>query len=270
MASNSASFTGLYRNNQNGTFALVSAGLTNVQDGSVCWADVDQDGDLDLLVAGYSQSWSTPVFQLYRNNGPSNTPPSAPSSLVSTLATNGELVLSWAIPTDAQTPSGGLTYNLRVGTSNGASDVFSPQANPSTGLRRLPQFTGMHTNRWRFRNLPKGTYYWAVQAIDPALAGSAFSSQQTFTITNTPPQVNITKEIHLGPSMPASILFTVGDVESAATQLTVTAQSLDGTFIPAATVAVQGTGSQRTLIFKVGSGQMGTNFVAVRARDPVA
>jgi hypothetical protein len=38
--------------------------------------------------------------------------------------------------------------------------------------------------------LTPGTYYWSVQAIDPALAGSAFAAESVFVITNTRPLVN--------------------------------------------------------------------------------
>src|SRR5262249_48707930 len=78
---NSLSVTALYRNNHNGTFSEVAAGLTNLQKSLVVWADVDLDGDLDLLVGGYAESWSTPVLQLYLNNAVSNTPPAAPVGL---------------------------------------------------------------------------------------------------------------------------------------------------------------------------------------------
>ena len=43
--------TGLFRND-GGTFSQVNATLTNITAGSVDWADVDHDGDLDLLLTG--------------------------------------------------------------------------------------------------------------------------------------------------------------------------------------------------------------------------
>jgi len=52
---------------------------------------------------------------------------------------------------------------------------------------------------WRLRNLLPGTYYWSVQSINDALAGSAFAAEGTFVITNTPPvayeqQVTLTED----------------------------------------------------------------------------
>ncbi|MDZ7646257.1 MAG: VCBS repeat-containing protein [Cytophagales bacterium] len=60
----------IYRNDGAGTFTDISAGLTGVDFASVDWGDCDNDGDLDLVIAGrYSFS---PDFQstiIYQNNG---------------------------------------------------------------------------------------------------------------------------------------------------------------------------------------------------------
>jgi len=42
---------------------------------------------------------------------------------------------------------------------------------------------------WSLTNLPGGTYYWSVQAVDHSFAGSAFATEQTFTISNRAPIV---------------------------------------------------------------------------------
>jgi hypothetical protein len=44
---------------------------------------------------------------------------------------------AWNAATDAETPSAGLSYNLRVGTSPGIGDIVPPMALPS-GRRILP------------------------------------------------------------------------------------------------------------------------------------
>jgi hypothetical protein len=61
--------TAVYENdlaNENG-FSSLSAGLTDVTDGSVQWADVDGDGDPDLSVAGIDGG--TPIAVVYENDG---------------------------------------------------------------------------------------------------------------------------------------------------------------------------------------------------------
>ena len=60
--------TKLYRNEQ-GTFVDVEAGLAAVFRSAVAWGDYDNDGDLDLLVSGTTDSGRLPsVTLIYRND----------------------------------------------------------------------------------------------------------------------------------------------------------------------------------------------------------
>ena len=59
----------IYHNNGNNTFTeQTSISLTGVADGSPAWGDYDNDGDLDILLTGATQSGS-PISKIYRNNG---------------------------------------------------------------------------------------------------------------------------------------------------------------------------------------------------------
>jgi hypothetical protein len=60
----------VYRNDGGGAFTDIGAGLTNVENSSVAWGDVDNDGDLDILLTG---DWNVynPVSRVYRNDGAS-------------------------------------------------------------------------------------------------------------------------------------------------------------------------------------------------------
>ncbi|MCC6650413.1 MAG: VCBS repeat-containing protein, partial [Candidatus Eisenbacteria bacterium] len=60
--------TKLYRND-GGWFTDAGAGLMNVQHSSLDAGDYDNDGDLDLLLAGWLGSSASPVTLLYRNDG---------------------------------------------------------------------------------------------------------------------------------------------------------------------------------------------------------
>jgi len=46
------SISRIYRNDGNDTFVDINAGLTGVDPGSLSWGDYDNDGDLDLALAG--------------------------------------------------------------------------------------------------------------------------------------------------------------------------------------------------------------------------
>ena len=58
----------IYRNDGSDTFTDISASLTGVSESSGTWGDYDNDGDLDLLLAGYADGW-VPVSAIYRNDG---------------------------------------------------------------------------------------------------------------------------------------------------------------------------------------------------------
>ena len=100
--------------------------------------------------------------------------------LSSTLS-GATVSLSWNPPADDRTPSTGLNYNLRIGTTPGASDVLAPMA-LTDGLRLLPALGNAQAGTNAVMNLPFGQYYWSVQAVDTSFAGSPFAVEQQFTV----------------------------------------------------------------------------------------
>nr|CAD5910510.1 hypothetical protein NO713_00002 [Planktothrix pseudagardhii] len=82
-----------------------------------------------------------------------------------------------------------------MGTTPGGSEIVSPQSS-------LPQIGNVnHNTNWTL-NLPYGTYYWSVQAVDTAFGRSSFAPEATLivppptydfgNITYTTPEGNIT------------------------------------------------------------------------------
>jgi hypothetical protein len=59
--------TQLWRNLGNGSFTNISTGLPGVTQGAAAWGDFDQDGRLDILLTGYTQTGA--VSQVWRNLG---------------------------------------------------------------------------------------------------------------------------------------------------------------------------------------------------------
>lgn len=57
----------LWRNLGNGTFTNISVGWPGVTQGAVAWGDFDQDGRLDILLSGFTQTGA--VCQVWRNLG---------------------------------------------------------------------------------------------------------------------------------------------------------------------------------------------------------
>jgi len=174
---------GIYLNNGGtGRFDILPAGVPAVERARVACADFNLDGRLDVLIAGYTGT--NRLTRLLLNTvAVTNTPPTAPTDLTATLTTHG-VTLGWTAATDAQTPASGLTYQVRVTGPNGRPFVVSPGA-LSAGTRLLPASGGVGPDRPWFLGqlaLPTGDYTWAVQAIDSAFAGSAFSADGTFHI----------------------------------------------------------------------------------------
>ncbi len=184
--------TRIYRNDGDDVFTDIGADLVQLSSGQLAWADFDNDGRLDLVVSG-KDALGRCKFKVYYNNHdiPPNTPPSPPTPLLAELTDELTVTFSWTPGSDAETPAAGLSYNLRVGTEPGGSDIFSGLAD-ADGWRRIPALgNAQKMTSWTLNSLPFGTLYWAVQSIDSAWAGSAWSEEQSFELIDTRPPVTV-------------------------------------------------------------------------------
>ncbi|HEX9045694.1 MAG TPA: FG-GAP-like repeat-containing protein, partial [Verrucomicrobiae bacterium] len=251
-----STLTQLSRNNGNGAFTTVTNALPSLRDSVAAWGDFDNDGNLDVFMAGYGGGYqakvfrntggdtfadfgsvmpgfirgavalgdydndgaldlaftgavgnSTPTTMLFHNDGAMpDTPPTAPTGLTVTLGRNSAL-LSWNAATDAE-QAGGLTYNVRLGTTTNGINVVSPNADLVTGFCRVPKDGNAGYRRsFLITNLPAGNYFWSVQAIDHAYKGSLFAAEQSFTL---PAPVITNQPQNLAVFAGASATFTVG------------------------------------------------------------
>ncbi len=194
--------THIYDNQGGGEFAeniAASNVLTGVHYSSVAWGDYDNDGDLDILLSGSGGFKS--IASVFRNNtSPANRPPPAPSGLSSSV--NGQQVtLSWAAPSPLAytTPYSGLSYNLRVGSNPGLSDILAPMScvgscgSSGDGYRQISQLGAANQGlSATLQNLAAGSYYWSVQAIDHNFVGSPWATEGGFILALTDLVINKT------------------------------------------------------------------------------
>jgi Ca2+-binding RTX toxin-like protein len=182
---------------------------------TITQADYDKDGDLDLFL---STNGSGPS-QLLRNDAANhNTAPLAPNlfAISAALTAGSPVTLKWNGASDAQTPALGLTYNLRVGTTPGGSNILSIPVN-AQGQPLQPQFGNVGQGKkeldgsrsWALTGLVPGKYYWSVQAVDGSQVASSFASEQSFTVMPTASFLTPTLAITEGSASEKKVSLTV-------------------------------------------------------------
>ena len=110
----------------------------------------------------------------------SNSPSAVPWGL-SSIVSGTTVVLKWNAPVDDHTPAAALSYNVRIGTTPGGSDIASAPA-LTNGVLLVPRMGTARNDSAAFHQLTPGqTYYWSVQAVDPGFVGSPFAADQQFS-----------------------------------------------------------------------------------------
>lgn len=195
----------VYTNSSNNEFTeLTGNNLINTKYGSVAWADVDNDGDLDLIISGQVTD-SQSVTKLYINNASTpNTPPNTVTNL-SAKVENNDIVFTWDKATD-NNQADGLSYNLYLKKNNATDYILSPNSLVETGanngkrtIQHIGDIQGKRnsdgTISYTLKNVYQGgAYDWSVQAVDASLSGGAFSEPQvlsTFDINDESKNISI-------------------------------------------------------------------------------
>jgi hypothetical protein len=184
---NSYDLCTIYHNNGDSTFTNLDPGFSAGESAGLALADYDNDGDLDVV----STVWSF----IYRNESThGNTRPVAPSALGAVClqgSTNSSIVeLYWNRGSDVETPTPGLSYNIRIGTTPGGIEIQSPLADSVSGDRWVVQMGNVSQDTcWHINNLKHGRYYWSVQTLDNCFTGSVFSNESFFDVPNHAPVI---------------------------------------------------------------------------------
>ena len=141
----------------------------------------------------------TPFSRVYRNEHITNiggflpnTVPSAPTQLG--VLVSDTIAFRWSHSFDTETPAPALTYNMYIGHKlPGKTESVRPShsfiGGALDGKRKITEY-GMIQDTFTYLSkslLKPGIYYWGVQAIDQAYAGSRWA-ESFFTI---PPVASI-------------------------------------------------------------------------------
>lgn len=200
---NANGITKIYRND-NGNFTEVNNDLPGVINGVVSAGDYNNDFKLDIILTGHDPVTNKNISAVYRNVvNAVNDRPVEPKGLTTTFD-NSTINLSWLPGYDQKTPSSGLTYNIRIGTTPGGSEIISPSSAGINGFSKLPGHgnsgNSLHNH---IAGLKSGNYYWSVQTIDNTYNTSEFSGEQTFFVSEKDvPGIPVAKDIILKQNFP--------------------------------------------------------------------
>jgi uncharacterized protein (TIGR02145 family) len=152
--------------------------LEFIEHGNISWNDFNNDENLDLTLSGGQIHHNS--CHIFENKGSYDfESPPIPSDLDFEKYKYG-IWLKWHL--DGQNENI-YSYNIRVGTTSGGTQIVSPLST-ADGTRLVYQMGNMQLNNfWKCDSLPLGTYYWSVQAIDQSFQGSAWATEQSFSIT---------------------------------------------------------------------------------------
>ncbi len=151
---------------------------------TIAWADFDNTGTVDLIVAGENKGVSALSVFVNEQGENKNLPPNIPKALNVTDFGLGRLMLSWTAPEDDRSVKNSLYYQIRIGTTAGGSEIMSVPVSKVNGkYKLLTSNTALISGNSYYLELLPGKYYWSVMAIDNNYESSDYSEESSFSIS---------------------------------------------------------------------------------------
>ena len=161
-------------NIQDCTFIESTFEFVELRESTVEFVDYDLDGDLDIFITGLSDNGAESILYETNLNNKVNQKPSIPENLQITDLGFGQVKLNWDPSIDDY--SNLVGYGLRIGTTPGGSELTNTLSDLETGTRLVSTPPKILNNEFS-TDLYPGTYYMAVQSIDPGAKSSNFSDE---------------------------------------------------------------------------------------------
>jgi hypothetical protein len=169
------------------------------------------------------------------------------------------------------------TTNLNIGVTDTGQSIFTVFTSASSSNTNLVGssglvFSGAGTNRL-LRIRPglhqSGTATITVVATDSQPASTTNTFTLNVTFTNYPPVFLATVgDLNVNENTGATALpFVISDIETAASNLVVTATSANTTLVPSTNLVLSGTGTNRTLTLTPGTNQNGVTTIELVVTD---
>ena len=177
--------------------------------------------------------------------------------------------------TDEDVPTAAIPFSVGDVDDDPATLVVTATSSnaalvPSSGI----VLGGSGTSR-TIRLTPVPNASGVTTVIVTATDGVGATASRTFELTvravNDAPTVSPIPDQVTAEDTPSGVIgFTVGDLETAATALSVTVESSDSALVPntAANLAMGGAGASRTLVITPAPNRSGTTSIIVRVQDP--
>lgn len=190
-ANNTKKESYFYANEGNFTFILNTGMVEPLTFSAGNWVDLNNLGKQELLILGNDAAFANQAYLYDSEDGgngwPVNQKPYAPHHLTIEQDGCGQAILKWESGVDSleteKLNDTIFTYNVYIGTSTGLTDVVNPLAVTDSGFRLISKHgNALNNKNFIINGLQPGTYYWSVQTIDAGFMGSAFATEEQFTV----------------------------------------------------------------------------------------
>ncbi len=146
--------------------------ILSLSDQSLSLVDFNEDGSLDIFIAGKDSTGAPAGFLLHNKVEEKNWPPGFPRGKFAAIE-GDTVILFWDPAFDDHTHSNSLTYTIKI--LFGTEQIVTPSTNDINNRRTVVALGAQSTETfYKIWGLPRGSYRWDVYAVDNSYKGSEY------------------------------------------------------------------------------------------------